>query len=502
MEIDGENLDLKMLKSVIEKKEEVKISEEARKRVDHGRKSLLKLIEKGNPIYGVNTGFGSLLNKRINAEDSKNLQLNLIRSHSSGYGNPLSEEKVRAIMLIRANSLARGFSGVSIELIEKMVEFLNRGVYPFVPAYGSVGASGDLAPLAHLCLALIGEGEIIHNDKRVPAKEALEEMGIKPYELKEKEAISFINGTSAITGIGSVELIKAKKNLAMAGASFLPAFESLRGTRKAFTPWALATRKQFGQSLIGSKMYSIFSGSERVIEQDSLKIQDAYTLRCTPQVYGAVFDTISYVESIFTSEMNSTTDNPLINGDEYVSTGNFHGEPVAFACDFLAIALTDLGNMIERRLARITDSSLSGLEPFLIKNSGLNSGFMIGQYAAAALCNRNKILSYPGSADSIPTCANQEDHVSMGTNGANKLEEINSNLKRIIATEFVMGAQAMDLSPGGYSKTSVEIHDLIRKKIPYLEKDRPIYRDMDEMEKIMEGEQFMHIVEENFNFLL
>lgn len=501
MQIDGENLDLEMLEKVIKKEEKVTISGEAKERVLRSRNSLMKLIAAGAPIYGVNTGFGSLLNTKIDRDDSQKLQLNLIRSHSSGFGKPLSEEKVRAIMLVRANSLSRGYSGVSLELIEKILEVLNRGLYPFVPEFGSVGASGDLAPLAHLCLAIIGEGEMIEKNERKPSLEVMKNKGVDPHILKEKEAISFINGTSAITGIGAVEVIRAKQDIAMASASFSMAFESLRGTRKAFTPWALSTRKQFGQSLIGAKLYSVFSESPRVVEQDKLKIQDAYSLRCTPQVYGAVYDTISYVESVLVSEMNSTTDNPLINDDEYISCGNFHGEPVAFACDFLAIALTDLGNIIERRLARITDSSLSGLEPFLVRNSGLNSGFMIGQYAAAALCNRNKILAYPGSADSIPTCANQEDHVSMGTNAANKLTEINDNIHRIIATEFVMAAQAMDLSPNGYSPFSARLKEKIRERIEFLHSDRPIYRDMDKMESIMESDDFIEIVKEKFHTL-
>ena len=502
MELDGENLSMDMLKKIIKKEEKVSLSPIAREKVIESRNSLIELISKGEAIYGVNTGFGSLLNTKINREDSEKLQLNLIRSHSSGFGKALSEEKVRAMMLVRANSLARGYSGVSPDLIDKILEVLNEDLYPYVPEMGSVGASGDLAPLAHLCLAIIGEGEMIENEKRRPSLEIMHNHGIRPYVLREKEAISFINGTSAITGIGSVELIRAKENLAMASASFSMAFEALRGTRKAFTPWALSTRKQFGQSLIGAKMYSIFSESNRVVEQDKIKIQDPYTLRCTPQVYGAVYDTISYVESVLVSEMNSTTDNPLINNEEYVSTGNFHGEPVAFACDFLAIALTDLGNMIERRIARITDASLSGLDPFLIKNSGLNSGYMIGQYAAAALCNRNKILAYPGSADSIPTCANQEDHVSMGTNSANKLSEINDNIHRIIATEFVMATQAMDLSHEGYSPYTMKLKEKIREKIPYLENDRPIYRDMDQMEAMMRSGDFISLVEEKFHSIL
>ena len=495
MIIDGESLDLDSVYRVCFLGEKVEISNEAERRIREGRESLLKIIEDGRTVYGVNTGYGSLLNVKISREDSEKLQLNLIRSHSSGSGKPLSVEKVRAMMLVRANSLCRGYSGISTDLVNKILEILNSGAYPFVPEYGSVGASGDLAPLAHLCLALIGEGEMMVDGVRAEASTVLGRLGIKPYRLREKEAISFINGTSAITGIGSIELIRAKMNLSLAALSFIPVMEALKGTSKAFSPWALETRKQKGQIKVGGMLYEVLQGSRRVIEQDKVKVQDAYTLRCTPQVYGAVQDTIRYVESVMVSEMNSTTDNPLIKGEEYISCGNFHGEPVALVSDFLAIALTDLGNMIERRLARITDSSLSGLDPFLVKNSGLNSGFMIGQYAAAALCNRNKILAYPGSADSIPTCANQEDHVSMGANSALKLEEINTNIRRIIATEMVMGAQAMDLSPGGYSTISVELHDIIRKHIAYLHEDRPVYRDFEKMEMLMESEEFRSMLE-------
>ena len=500
MIIDGESLNLDSIYNVCFLGEKVEISKSALDKIRSGRESIQRIMDSGRSVYGVNTGYGSLLNVKISREDTEKLQLNLIRSHSAGSGRPLSREKVRAMMLVRANSLCRGYSGVSLDLVKKILEFLNLDICPFVPEYGSVGASGDLAPLAHLCLSLIGEGEIMVDGKRKDAGEILVSKGISPYRLKEKEAISFINGTSAITAIASVELIRAKWNLSMAGLSFMPVFEALNGTSKAFSPWALETRKQPGQSLIGGRMHAIMESSQRVQEQNRIKVQDAYTLRCTPQVYGAVYDTIKYVESVIVAEMNSTTDNPLVNGEEYISCGNFHGEPVALVSDFLAIALTDLGNMIERRLARLTDTTLSGLDPFLVKNSGLNSGYMIGQYAAAALCNRNKILVYPGSADTIPTCANQEDHVSMGANSALKLEEINSNIKRIIATEFVMGIQAMDLSPNGYSRLSAELHDIIRKKIDFLQEDRAIYRDFEKMELLMDTDKLKEIASGSLNF--
>ncbi len=485
VEIDGFTMNVEMFYGIVVKRKKVKISGITKENVQKSRNSLQKLIMSGNNIYGVNTGFGSLLNRKIKPEEEKQLQVNLIRSHSAGYGEPLSEEKVRSIMLVRANSLCRGQSGCTTGLVEKILEFLNSEIYPYVPEFGSVGASGDLAPLSHILLAMMGEGEIIENGERKNASEILGKKQIRPYELREKEALAFNNGTAAITGIGMLETIKAKQNIALATGSAILSMEALGATKKAFTPWVLKARDQPGQSRIGSALYSRLDGSLSIEKGDKNRVQDAYTLRCTPQVFGAVLDTINYAESVLIREMNSTTDNPLINGEEYISAGNFHGEPVALVCDFLAIALTDMGNMIERRIARITDENLSGLDAFLVKNNGLNSGFMLAQYTAAALCNRNKILAYPGSADTIPTCANQEDHVSMGANSANKLTEINKNVNRIVSTEYVLALQGMDLKKDNYSPFSEMIRNKARKHVTFLEEDRPIYKDMDKMQLIM-----------------
>lgn len=485
VEIDGFTLNAEKYQDIVLNKRRVGISKDTIRNIQKSRESLVKLIASGKNIYGVNTGFGSLLNRKIKPEEEKQLQVNLIRSHSAGFGKPLSEEKVRGIMLVRANSLCRGQSGCTVDLVQAIMDFLNMEIYPYVPEFGSVGSSGDLAPLSHILLAMMGEGEIIVNGERKDAKTVLEEKNIVPYELKEKEALAFNNGTAAITGIGMLELIRAKKNVALATGSAILSMEAMGATRKAFTPWVLKARDQPGQAKVGNVLYTRLDGSASIEEGDRKKIQDAYTIRCTPQVFGAVVDTINYVESVLVREMNSTTDNPLVNDEEYISAGNFHGEPVALVCDFLAIALTDLGNMVERRIARITDENLSGLDAFLVKNNGLNSGFMIAQYTAAALCNRNKILVYPGSADSIPTCANQEDHVSMGANSANKLTEINDNLNRIISTEYVLAVQGMDLRNSSYSEYSEMIRKEVRKHISFLEKDRPIYRDMDRMQEIM-----------------
>ena len=486
VELDGNNLDLKKFRKVVFQGIPVKISEHSVEKVRSGRNNIEKMIRDGKTIYGVNTGFGSLLNKKIRDDEADRLQINLIRSHSAGFGEPLSIEKMRAVLLVRINSLVRGYSGCTMDLVNAAIQFLNRNVHVFIPEFGSVGSSGDLAPLSHLCLAIIGEGEIIVDEKRVNAGEIEKLYGIKPYKLKEKEALAFINGTAAITGVGMVEVSRALDNLNLATGSAIVAMDSLSSTKKAFSPWVLGARNQPGQLAIGKILYEKLEDSGSTDKGDRERIQDAYSIRCTPQVFGAVLDTINYVKGVLVNEMNSTTDNPLVNDVEYISAGNFHGEPVALACDFLAIALVDLGNMIERRIARITDTSLSGLPAFLVKNSGLNSGYMIAQYVAAALCNRNKILVYPGSADTIPTCANQEDHVSMGANAAQKLTEINNNVHRIIATEYVLGVQAMDLADLDFGKFSNKIRKIVREKIEFLAEDRPIYRDMDEMENLME----------------
>ncbi|WMT43927.1 MAG: histidine ammonia-lyase [Cuniculiplasma divulgatum] len=494
--IDGSSLTVEDIFKVASKGEKVEISDEALENVDRSHRSLLHLTEGGKKIYGVNTGFGSLLNVEISEKDMGNLQSNLIRSHSSGFGKPMSESHVRSMMLVRANSLVKGFSGVRKELVLTLVDLLNNGFYPFVPTFGSVGASGDLAPLAHVALAMMGEGETLDVDgKRIPAAQFLSSVGIKPFKFREKEGVAFINGTSTISGILAYELHRSYLTFRESLLSSSLSFEALKGTSKAFTQWAIATRPHPGQQFVAEVMRNLISGSENVEKSNRTKVQDPYTLRCIPQVYGAVLDTLNYVSEVISREINSVTDNPLVNGDEYVSVGNFHGEPVAFASDFLGIALTDLGNMIERRIARITDTSLSGLPAFLVADSGLNSGYMIPQYTAAALCNRNKTLANPSSADTIPTCANQEDHVSMGTNAATKLIEINNNLEAIVAIEFLLGAQALEFVKDKISARVSAIRDILRKKIPPLNNDRPPYLDMEKVLSIMGSEELVRMAD-------
>ncbi|MFG1519099.1 MAG: histidine ammonia-lyase [Thermoplasmataceae archaeon] len=502
IEIDGNSLTVESVLKVALGFEEVKISEKALPVIDKSREVVEDALRSGRGVYGVNTGFGSLLNVRIDGEKAVTLQENLIRSHSAGIGDPLSEEFVRAIMLVRANSLIRGFSGVRKELIDKIVESLNRKIYPYVPEYGSVGASGDLAPLAHIALALMGEGYCISENMKTGSAVELMKKGISPLRLKEKEGVSFINGTSAIAGLLSVEIGKSYNILENALGSAAISMEALRGTILAFDDSAIAARKHKGQSTVASIIRKLLEGSKNIEKSSLQKIQDAYSLRCIPQVYGAVLDTINYATGVLTDEINSTTDNPLVCGDRIISAGNFHGEPVAFIADFLAIALTDMGNMIERRIARLTDSSLSGLPPFLTKDYGLNSGLMIVQYAAAALCNMNKVLAHPASSDSIPTSANQEDHVSMGMNSALKLSKIVENVERIVAMEYLAANQGLyfvdeSISPGVNSIVSA-----IRDTVSEFKTDRSPNPDVENIIKLMRSPVFRNKLKNSGSYLV
>ncbi|BAB60519.1 histidine ammonia-lyase [Thermoplasma volcanium GSS1] len=492
IEIDGDNLTLEDVYSVSVLHEPVELSTKARNKVAEIHRKFLDLISSGQTIYGVNTGFGGLLNIKISREEEIELQRNLIRSHSAGVGKYLPTDVVRSIMVIRANTLAKGYSAVSTELIDALLAMINKDVVPAVPEFGSVGASGDLAPLAHIGLAMMGEGQAFLNGELMRSDIALSKVGLKPYEFKEKEGVALINGTSMMAGIMALVTSRAYRTIENAVRSSLLSFEALRGTSKAFSDWIVSARPHLGQIAIAEKMRKYLAGSKNVEKSDKEKVQDAYTLRCIPQVYGAVLDTLEYVSSVLVTEINSATDNPLFNGKEVVSGGNFHGEPIALAADFLSIALTDMGNMIERRIARLVDTNLSGLPPFLVKNSGLNSGYMIPQYTAAALCNRNKVLSYPSSADSIPTSANQEDHVSMGSTSTLKLLEIEENLEYIVAIEFLLGAQALEFSQDPISPVTKAIYTKIREYVKPLDKDRPSYLDIEKIREIMNKNELIN----------
>ena len=391
IEIDGSSLSVKQIASVSVGTDKVELSKNARLNVQKSRKNLEKHIAAGKTIYGINTGFGALMNVKIEKKDLLKLQENLIRSHSAGVGDPLDERYVRAMMIVRANSLSKGYSGVTEELIDTLLAAVNSHVTPMVPRYGSVGASGDLAPLAHVALCLMGESEVYFEGRKMKSIDALNFAGIKKHTFLEKEGVAFINGTSAISGILAVAIHDARKLMAQSIAAASISLQALKGTTKAFTEWVVETRNHKGQAKVSSMMRDLLSG----YADNTDRVQDAYSIRCIPQVHGAVLDTLDYCSSILEREVNSVTDNPILNEEEVISAGNFHGEPVALASDFLSIALTDLGNIAERRIFRLTDSSLSGLPPFLTEKSGLNSGMMIPQYTAASLCNMNKVLGYP-----------------------------------------------------------------------------------------------------------
>ncbi len=462
MKINGKNLKIEDVVNVARYGEKVEISRDALMEVRDSRRKVEKIIKSGETVYGINTGLGELVRVRIGKKDLKNLQINLVRSHASGVGRYMDDEIVRGAMLIRANSLLNGLSGIREDVVVSLIKLLNSNIVPLVPQFGSVGASGDLAPLAAISLVLMGEGKCKYKGKIVNSDYALKKEGIEKLKLREKEGLALLNGTAVMCSYASLAVYDSYIIMKNAVLSSSLSFSALDGIIDAYDDRIMKARPHPGQIKIGKTLKNILKDVKGYKD----KVQDAYTLRCIPQVYGAVLDTIDYARTVIEREINSATDNPLIF-DEAISGCNFHGEPIALVMDFLGIALTDLGNMIERRIARLIDSKLSNLPPFLIENSGLNSGFMIPQYTAASLCNRNKILSYPASADSIPTSANQEDHVSMGLNSGIKLREIVENVKYIISIEYLCGNQAVH-----FKRRTKNIEKIMRKiNIPKITED-------------------------------
>ena len=489
VEVDGESLTIEDVILVARHNEQAELAESARKKIHKSRNVVESAISAGRTVYGVNTGFGSLANVSISVDDVAKLQVNIIRSHSAGVGPPFSKEVVRAIMLLRANALAKGFSGVRIEIIETLLQMLNRGVIPVVPQQGSVGASGDLAPLAHMVLVMMGEGTAYYGDDKGDGKTALMVAGIDPITLQAKEGVALINGTQPMTAVGLLAIHDAMTLVHDASVAAAMSLEALKGTRVAFDERIHAIRAHEGQQDVAKALRAILSDSEiNQSHADCGRVQDAYSLRCIPQILGASLDTIRYVRSVLETEINSATDNPLVfpEGGDILSGGNFHGQPIALVMDFLTIALSEIGNVSERRINRLVDPKLSGLPPFLTKESGLESGMMIAQYTAAALASENKSLSHPASVDSIPTSAGQEDHVSMGTIAARKAMMVLENVKNIIAIEYMCAAQGLDLlSPLKPSDSLARAHAAIREKVPILEDDRELSPDIMQIRELM-----------------
>jgi histidine ammonia-lyase len=474
--LDGHSLTLDQAAAVAHQQVEVHLAAEALVRMAAARQVVEEIVQQGRVVYGVNTGFGKLATVTIPRNQIQRLQVNLVRSHCCGIGEALSEAETRAMMLMRANVLAKGFSGVRPLVAETLVNMLNANVIPVVPSKGSVGASGDLAPLAHLALALIGEGEVIYQGERVPAGEALARADLEPLQLEAKEGLALLNGTQAMTAVGGLALVRAKELAAVADVAGAMSLEALHGTAVACDPRIQAVRPHPGQRLVAQRILELTQDSQIMqSHRDCARVQDAYSLRCMPQVHGAVRDAIAHVERVLEVEINSATDNPLVfagTGD-VLSGGNFHGEPVALALDYLALAVAELGALSERRIERLVNPDLSELPAFLTPTPGYNSGMMILQVAAVSLCGENKVLAHPASVDSLPTSGNKEDHVSMGMTSALKLSQIVENVASVLAIELICAAQGLDflapLMPGLGTRRAYE---KVRSMVPTLGDDR------------------------------
>jgi histidine ammonia-lyase len=499
MSIDGESLTIDDVLKVSRGGVKAKLADGSLEKIRESRAVVETAIKEGRVVYGVNTGFGDLASVMIDKKDLAKLQVNLVRSHSAGVGEPFSQEVVRAMMLLRANALAKGYSGVRTEVIQTLLDMLNSGVTPVIPQQGSVGSSGDLAPLAHMVLVMIGEGQAHYDGKLLSGKEAMKRAGIAPLVLEAKEGVALINGTQPMTAVGVLSVHDALKVVQDSIVASAMSLEALRGTRAAFDGRIHAVRPHEGQSDIAKAMLSVLQDSE--INQSHAecgKVQDAYSLRCIPQVLGASLDAVRYVQSVIETEINSATDNPLVFGADHVvlSGGNFHGQPIALAMDFLSIALAEVANISERRVNRLVNPHLSGLPPFLTTDGGLESGLMIAQYTAAALVSENKSLAHPASVDSIPTSADQEDHVSMGTIAARKCHQILANTKKVVAIEYMCAAQGLDLlAPLKPSAPLAAAHERIRRNVPKLEDDRQLSDDINSITAMIDSSAIVDAVE-------
>jgi len=488
LHINGKDLTLENVREAAVDRRPVLLAADARQAVDRARAVVEEIVASNKLAYAVTTGVGKLSDVRIVGDQIRELQINLVRSHAVGVGDPLLAAETRAMMLLRANSLAKGYSGVRAVVIDTLCEMLNRGVTPYVPSQGSVGASGDLAPLAHLALALVGEGECFDTaGKLIPSGEALKQAQIKPLVLEAKESISLINGTQAMLAVGTLALLAAETLADSADVLGGLCCDALKGTDTAFDERIHQARPHGGQIESAANLRKMLEGSEiRESHRTCGRVQDAYSLRCIPQVHGAVRDTLVHCRNVFEIEANSAVDNPLVfitdaknSVGDVISGGNFHGEPLAFALDFLAIALSALAGISERRIERLVNPALSeGLPPFLAEGAGLNSGFMMAQVTAAALASENKVLAHPASVDSITTSGNKEDFVSMGMTAANKLKRIVDNTRNVLAIEAMAVAQAIDfLAPLKSSKRGQVAHAAIRAVCSTVDKDRIMYKD-------------------------
>lgn len=492
--IDGNSLRLEDVVAVARQYAPVAISRSARERAGAGRAVVDRLIAEGAVVYGVTTGFGKLSDVAIPPDRLADLQRNLVRSHSVGVGDPLPESEVRAMMLLRANVIAKGHSGARPEIADLLVAMLNAGLYPRVPEQGSVGASGDLAPLAHLALALIGEGTLHRGDRSGGASEMLAVAGLQPVQLQPKEGLALINGTQAHTAVAALGLVDAHKLWRVANIAGAMSLEALMGTPTAFDPRIHDVRGQLGQAATAAALRELLADSQirESHRHGDRRVQDAYCLRCMPQVHGPVLDAIDFCAGVIGRELNAATDNPLIFGDELVSGGNFHGQSVSMALDFLAIALTNLAVISERRIDRLVNPDISeGLPPFLTRDAGVNSGLMMAQVTAAALASECKVLAHPASVDSIPTGGSKEDVVPMAMAAAYKCRRVVRNVRYVLAIELMAAAQGLDfrapLKPG---RGVARAHAAVRKHVDGLEDDRVLSPDIEALASAIAADAF------------
>ncbi len=502
LELDGQRLSLAQIAAIARGGENVSLAAAARDRVERSRKVVEQIIAEGRTVYGVNTGFGKLSDVHIDRSQLRELQLNLVRSHACGLGAPLSEAEARAMLLLRANVLAEGFSGCRPILVETLIAMIDRGVTPVIPAKGSVGASGDLAPLAHLALVVIGEGEAFFKGERLPGREALDRATIEPVELEAKEGLALLNGTQAMVAVGGLALHRAERVARLADVAGAMTLEAVRGTPVAFDERIHAARPHPGQIEVARHLRELLRDSQIRDShlQNDARVQDAYSLRCMPQVHGPIRDALSQARETVEIETGSATDNPLVFAEtgEVLSGGNFHGAPLALAFDFAAIALTDLISITERRVDRLVNpDSNEGLPPFLSAQPGVGSGFMMMQIVAAALLNEARVLAHPASIDNVPTDGGKEDHVSMGMTGATKLRAIVDNVELITAIELITAAEGLEyrapLEPGRGVKQAYQI---VRRHVTRLTSDRAMSGEIQAIVDAIRAGEFDQLIEE------
>lgn len=498
IKLDGNNLTLQALIDVSRNNAKIELSDDAIVRMQESRRLVDDYVNEERVVYGITTGFGLFADVVISKEQTKLLQKNLILADCCSVGEPYKDEIVRAAMLLRINALAKGFSGIRLSTVQLLIDMLNCGIHPIIPEKGSVGASGDLSPLAHIVLVMLGSGEARYKGEIVDGLSALKEEGLEAVELVSKEGLALINGTCVLTAVGALATYDAIKVLKLADISASLTIEALGGIIDAYDEKIHLARPHQGQIQVAQNLLNILKNSQATTHQGEVRVQDAYTLRCIPQIHGASRDAIDYCIKKVEIELNSATDNPLIfaGHDQVISGGNFHGQPMAIAFDVLGIAMAEIGNVTERRIERMVNPALSGLPAFLVKDGGLNTGFMVPQYTAAALVSENKVLAHPACVDSIPTSANQEDHVSMGSISARQAGEILDNVMKVLAIELMTSAQAIEFGAIGKLGRGTKVaYDIIRSEVTKYEDDRIFYKDMNACFEMIQSHRIVDAVE-------